>query len=228
MKPALQGLYALAALGVCGASWATADFSGVWQAVDAPAALRTEQGALPPLLPQARQSYEAHLAARKAGDASFDPTTQCQPPGTPRAYFMGMPFEIQQEQKDIYILFQWNRLFRVVDLGISHDQQNMYAPTFFGWSVGSWQQDELVIDSVLFNDSTLLDAAGLPHSMDLHTIERWRLSRDGQRIDARITIEDPASYAQPWSFRASFRRLPKGTEIQEDVCLERLGLVPAH
>lgn len=228
MKPGLRWLGLLPALGGSAVACAGTDFSGLWQAVDPPVALHTEQGELPPLLPQARASYEAHLAARKAGDNRFDPTTQCQPPGTPRAYFMGMPFEIQQQHKDLYILFQWNRLFRVVDLDISHDQQNMYAPTYFGWSVGSWQQGELVIDSVLFNDTTLLDAAGLPHSMDLHTVERWRLSRDGRSIDARVTIEDPASYAKPWSFRARFRRLPKAAEIQEDVCLERLGLVKAR
>lgn len=203
-----------------------ADLTGVWQAVAPAAALRTEQGQVPPLLPEAKQTYEQHLAARKTGKAAdFDGTLHCQPPGIPRAYLMGMPFEIQQEDKFVYFLFQWNRLIRVVDLDVTHEQQSQFAPYYFGWSVGRWQQNVLTTDVVLFEDSTVLDAAGLPHSMDLHLTERWTLSADGKSLEARITFEDPAMYSAPWSTRVRFKRAPAGTEIREDVCLERLGIV---
>ncbi|MGC3980621.1 MAG: hypothetical protein QM808_05110 [Steroidobacteraceae bacterium] len=206
-------------------SAATPDFTGVWQAVSPPSALKTVEGKLPPLLPEAAQLYQQRVAARKAGDIGFDDTAKCQPPGLPRAYFMGMPFEIQQEANTLYVLFQWNRLFRAVDIGISHDQQNMYAPTYFGFATGSWDKDALVIDSQLFNDMTLLDAAGLPHSMDMQVVERWALDKQGSTIQATFTIEDAQFYAAPWSFKATFKRMPSGTEIQEDVCLERMGAV---
>lgn len=203
---------------------ATPDFTGVWQAASAPVALKTLDGKVPPMLPEAAKLYQERVAARKAGDTSFDNTTRCQPPGLPRAYFMG-PFEIQQEEKFLYVLFQWNRLFRAVDMGITHDEQNMYAPAYFGFATGSWDKDALVIDTVLHNDMTILDAAGLPHSMDLHLVERWTLDKSGNSIEVQITVEDPAYYSAPWSFKTRFKRMPAGTEIQEDVCLERIGAV---
>lgn len=207
------------------AAAAAPNFNGVWQASANITALRTSDGKLPPLLPEAKKIYEQHLAARKAGDTSFDNTARCQPPGVPRAYFMGMPFEIQQDDKAVNVLFQWNRLYRIVDLGLTHEQQNLYAPTYFGFATGNWEGDTLVIDTVLYNDTTVLDEAGLPHSMDLHTVERWQLKNGGKTIEAAITIEDPQNYSAPWTFKTQFKRLPVGTEIQEDVCLERLKLI---
>lgn len=202
---------------------AAPDFTGVWQASKSPTTLLTSEGKLPPLLPEALKLYQERVAARKAGDTSFDNTTRCQPPGLPRSFFMGMPFEIQQEAQFVYVNFQWNRLFRVIDMNITHDQQNMYAPLYHGFAIGSWDKDTLVIDTVLFNDMTLLDAAGLPHSMDMHLVERWNLSKDGNTINAQFTIEDAEYYSKPWSFTAQFKRMPKGTIIQEDVCLERMA-----
>ncbi|MGC3980304.1 MAG: hypothetical protein QM808_03505 [Steroidobacteraceae bacterium] len=210
------------ALALSSTAQAAPDFTGVWQATKSPTALMTSEGKLPPLTADAKKLYDERVAARKAGDLSFDDTTRCQPPGVPRGYFMGMPFEIQQEKDTVYVNFQWNRLFRYVDMNISHDQQNMYAPLYHGFGTGSWDKDTLVIDTVLFNDTTLLDAAGLPHSMDMHLVERWDLSKDGKTINAQFTVEDSEYYSKPWSFTAQFKRMPKDTIIQEDVCLERI------
>jgi hypothetical protein len=220
----MRAMAALLALSTTALS-AAVDFSGVWLTERPVDTLLTDQGAIPPLLPEARQAYDKRVLARQRGDTSFDPTTQCQPPGLTRAFFMRMPIEIQQEDRYLYVNYQWNRLFRVIELGITHEQQNLYAPTYFGWGVGRWEADALVIDSVLFNDTTLLDAAGLPHSMDMHVIERWQLQDKGSRIAITVTIDDPQSYSAPWSFSTRLRRAPAGTEIQEDICLERLNLI---
>jgi hypothetical protein len=223
MNPAQHRIW----LAVCGLllalpALAAPDFTGIWQASQSATVLRTIDGKLPPLKPEAQQLYQQRLTARKAGDTRFDNTTRCQPPGLPRSYFMGMPFEIQQETASVYVFFQWNRLFRAIDMNIPHDKQNLYAPLYNGFATGSWEQDTLVIDTVLFNDTTLLDAAGLPHSMDMNLVERWQLSKDGKTIHARFTITDPEFYSAPWSFTAQFKRLPKDSIIQEDVCLERM------
>ena len=199
---------------------ATPNFNGVWLPANDVTALQTEDGQLPPLLPEAKAIYEANVTARQQGDTGFDPTMRCQPPGIPRAYFMG-PMEVQQDGKFIYINFEFNRFFRVIDLDVTHGQQDIYAPTYYGWSTGYWDDDTLVIDGIFFNDTTLLDAAGLPHSMDLHVIERWEMT-DNSHLKMTITLEDPQMYSRPWRFSAQFERAPKGTEILEDVCLERM------
>lgn len=200
---------------------AAPNLDGLWQTVDPPQALRTLNGELPPMLPAARQLYEQHLAARQRGDLSFDDTVRCQPPGLPRIYLEHMPFEIQQQDDAVYVLYQWNRLFRVIEMNTSHDHQNIYGPTFLGFAVGHWDETALVIDSIGFNDTTLLDSAGLPHSEDLHISERWKLQHSGQAIDVLITIEDAKTFSMPWQFRMQFRKLPATAEIHEDVCLER-------
>jgi hypothetical protein len=201
------------------------DLNGVWTAVESPSAFKTTAGKLPPLLPEAKKLYEANIASRKASKKDFDGTARCQAPAMPRALIMGMPFEIQQEPNQVHFLFQWNRLFRSVELNITHEQQNAFAPYFFGWSVGKWDGGALKIDSVLFDDTTVLDEAGLPHSMDLHLTETWALAGDSKTLNASFTFEDPAYYSAPWTTTLRFKRLPAGTEAKEDICLERLGLV---
>lgn len=199
---------------------AAANLNGLWQTVDPPQALHTLSGELPPMLPAARQLYEQHLAARQRSDLSFDNTLRCQPPGLPRIYLEHMPFEIQQQDDAVYVLYQWNRLFRVIEMSTSHDHQNIYGPTFLGFAVGHWDEAALVIDTIGFNDTTLLDSAGLPHSEDLHITERWKLQHSGQAIDVLVTVEDAKTFTAPWQFRMHFRKLPAAVEIHEDVCLE--------
>jgi len=211
---------------------AAPNLNGLWQTVKPPEALRTLNGGLPPMLPAAKELYEQNLAARQRHDLTFDNTVRCQPPGLPRIYLEGMPFEIQQQDDAIYVLYQWNRLFRVIEMNIGHDQQNIYGPTFLGFAVGHWEAAALVIDTIGFNDTTLLDNAGLPHSEDLHVTERWKLEHDGQRIDVLVTVEDAHTFTAPWQFRLQFRKLPASADIHEDVCLERqhqlLGPVPVQ
>lgn len=207
------------------AGGSTPDLNGVWQAVEKGGTLRTDSGALPPLNADGRKLYDEHVASRKAGKPAWDGTRQCQPPAIPRIYTLGMPFEIQQEANRVYFLYQWNRLFRSVDLDLTHAQQAQFAPYFFGWTTGRWNDGSLELDGILFEDTTTLDDAGLPHGMDLHLTERWTPSADGKSLTARFTFDDAAYYTKPWSATLHFRRLPAGTEIAEDVCLERLGIV---
>jgi hypothetical protein len=71
-------------------------------------------------------------------------------------------------------------------------------PTYHGHSIGHWEGDTLVVDTVGFNEKMWFDAEGDPHTTQLHTIERFtRVSRDRLRYD--VTIDDPGAYTRPWS-----------------------------
>lgn len=203
----------------CAAAAAPNLNGGTWQAINPAQTLMTVDGKPPPLLPDAQAVYEKHRAARKAGDASFDTTEHCLPPGLPRVLYMpGYSFEFLQRPEQIAIHYQWNRLLRLVDMDIP--QPDLIAPTYLGQSVGKWQGDTLVVDSIGFIDTTLLDAAGLPHSDALHVIERYTPSSDGKRMTVRITIEDPKTYVKPWEIKLNLKHNPQG-QIQEDMCLQR-------
>lgn len=197
------------------------DFNGVWQVTDATAALRTLDGKEPPLLPQTKARYEQHRQAYKKGDKSFDPTLQCQPPGVPRLSYEAMPLEIMVQARQVVFMYQWNRLVRWVNLDKPHSEP--LSPTFLGQSVGRWEQSTLVVDTNGFNDTTLLDSQGLPHSDELRVVERYTLDKSGNTLTAVITIEDPQTFSTPWQTRVSFKRR-LDVKIEEDVCVERLEL----
>lgn len=191
------------------------DLSGVWFISKHVAALETVAGQAPPLTPQAKTVYDAHRAAIARGDYSFDGVTHCLPPGLPRLLLMHEPFEILQRPKVIYFVHQINRLPRRAYLGESLPTD--VDPHYLGYSVAKWDGDALVIDSAGFDDSTMLDNAGLPHSGDLHLTERYQLSQDGMHLHLRMTIEDPKTFTRAWSAQADYVKRP-GYEIPEEVC----------
>lgn len=195
------------------------DLTGVWTVVHPPHALRTLDGGLPPLTPAARATYEEHLKAAARGDRSFDGMNRCLPPGLPRLMLVREPFEILQKPKVVYFVFQLNRLPRRAYFGEALPTDP--DPHWLGYSVARWEGTALVIDSAGFNDLTMLDDAGLPHSEDLHLTERYALSPDGMHLHALFTIDDPKTFTHPWSARAEYVKRP-GYEIPEEVCMDKL------
>lgn len=191
------------------------DFSGVWFLSTPVGAVKTVDGHAPPLTPQAKTVFEAHLASARKGDYSYDGLTRCLPPGLPRLMLMKEPFEILQRPKVVYFVHQLNRLPRRVylDEALPTDAD----PHYLGYSVGKWDGNALVIDSAGFEDGTLLDNAGLPHSDALHLTERYELSQDGKHLHLMFTIDDPKTFTQTWSGQADYVKRP-GYEIPEDVC----------
>ena len=158
------------------------DLSGVWFLSTPVTALKTVEGKAPPLTDQAKAVLDAHRAAARKGDYSYDGLTRCLPPGLPRLMLMKEPFEILQKPKTLYFVHQLNRLPRRVylDEALPTDVD----PHYLGYSVGKWDGNALVVDSSGFDDSTLLDNAGLPHSEALHLTERYELSQDGKHLHA--------------------------------------------
>lgn len=92
------------------------------------------------------------------------------------------------------------------------------SPTWQGYSVGRWEGDSLVVESVGFNDQTWLDLGGHPHSESLQITERFR-RRDFGHIDVQVTFRDPTIYARPWTIPATLN-LVTDTELIEYVCNE--------
>jgi hypothetical protein len=93
-----------------------------------------------------------------------------------------------------------------------------HNPSWMGYSVGRWDQDTLVVESVGFNDRTWLDFGGHPHTEALRTTERFRRVDFGH-ISVQLTISDSGAYAKPWSIATSMN-LAADTELLEYVCAE--------
>ena len=88
--------------------------------------------------------------------------------------------------------------------------------TRFGYSIGRWEGDTFVAETIGFNDKSWLDDGGHPHSDAMHVIERFR-RRDFGHMDVDITIDDPKAYTKPFTVNVPFILLPD-TEFLEDIC----------
>jgi hypothetical protein len=132
-----------------------------------------------------------------------DPVMTCQPLGLPR---QGPPRRIYQTETDI--TFLWGPFadaggglseFRVVPIdGREHGPDAEYAFTYFGDTVGHWEGDTLVLDSVGFVDTTWIGRGGYFHSDKMHIVERFR--REGDAIFYDLTLEDPEVLVEPLVF----------------------------
>lgn len=198
-------------------------FYGAWQIAEPSDVILTINGETPPLLPEAAAAYARTQAAKAAGDLSWDGVQQCKFHGAVRILFETMPFEFVQDPAIIYLMSQWNREYRMIHMDVEH--YDPAGPQLMGQSVGHWEGDTLVVDTIHFADGeNFLDASGMPTSDQLHLVERFSVSADGQTMTNHITIEDPAVFSQAWETEVTFARQPEGTRIVEDACVDRLKL----
>ena len=121
------------------------------------------------------------------------------PDGYPRASIHPMRFKIVQTPDTVYQLWEYNKSWRQIALNKPHSE--VPDLTWFGESVGKWEGDTLVVDSVGFKDSTWLDPIGHPHTEDLHMIERIRRV-DPETLVFNFTFDDPKAYTKPWDATA--------------------------
>jgi hypothetical protein len=152
---------------------------------------------------------------RRENNSAGLPSEHCLPHGPPEGWMIPIPFKILQTGGEIAVLFEEFNYFRQIFTdGRGHPPS--LNPTWYGYSIGNWDRDTLVVNTVGYNDRTWLDISGYPHSEDLHTIER--ITRpDFGHMSIVMTIDDPKAYKQPFSLLLDFELQPD-TELIEEVC----------
>jgi hypothetical protein len=145
----------------------------------------------------------------------FDPIMTCQPMGIPR---QGEPRRIFQAANDITLFYTFsdygggNREYRMIPTdGRQHDANQARQATYLGYSVGKWEGDTLVIDSISFTDQTWLGRGGLFHSGDMRIVEKF--TRKGNELLHETTIYDPESFIEPWVMPARTLTLTQGDAL---------------
>jgi hypothetical protein len=139
----------------------------------------------------------------------------CDPLGLPRVLLANHPFKIVSAAGEIVILYERSHDFREIYMdGRSHPSDP--DPSWWGNSIGKWQGDTLVIDSVGFNDRTWLDYQGLPHTEALHLVERYRRV-DHDSLQLVLSIDDPKAYTKTWEATNNYKLKP--WDIGEDICV---------
>lgn len=149
-----------------------------------------------------------------------DPVYQCFPPGVPRIYLHPFPVQIVQTPKETDMLFEYDHNVRhIYTDGRTHPSD--LVPSYMGHSIGHWEGDTLVVDTVGFNDKTWLDRIGHPHSEQLHVVERFSRPSQGE-LQVNLTIEDSKAYTKPITSTLFFQLKPDW-EILEQVCMDNVN-----
>jgi len=185
------------------------DLSGVWE-IPYVNDMSRGLGALP-FTPWGEAEWKSYDVAK------FDYTGHCLPAGLTREMNTPMPIEIVQKPNRMAIMFEGFSSFVVIPTD-GRDHPKKLEPTWLGNSVGKWDGDTLVVDSIGFNDKTRLDTIGHPHSDRLHVVQRFTLT-DPMHIAYDVTIDDPKTFTEPWSNHRTFKLRPEW-ELMEYSCEE--------
>ena len=184
------------------------DLSGVWYAQ------RTVDPGKPEPLPWA-DALQRERAANNSKDA---PGARCLPRGLTNAGAL-FPYKLVQTPALLVMLFEDDTpSHRQVFLdGRGHPKEP--NPNWMGHSIGRWEGDTLVVDTVGFNDESWLDNIGHPHTEMLHITERLHRVDLGH-LEIEFTIEDPLTYSKPWIIKR-VADLDTKDEIGEYVCIDK-------
>ena len=169
-----------------------------------------------PFQPWAKALFEY----RRTKDDRDSPHARCKPDAGPREIGTAYGFEmveIPDLQQVIIFDIGGPQTFRVIHMdGRPHPKGRELIPGYLGHSIGRWEGDTLVVDSVGFNEKTWIDAEGLMHTDQYHQIERFtRIDFDTLKYE--VTVDDPGAYTAPWT--AGFNlRWNTGRELFEYVC----------
>jgi hypothetical protein len=155
---------------------------------------------------------EKYKVVRGPTDAGVYST--CMPTGVPLAYFVPYQWAIVQGLDKVVILYEYLHMFRVVSINGTHPADP--DPTWMGDSIGHWEGDTLVVDSVAYNDRTELPGA-YRHSEALHVVERFHRT-DFDHLQWEATIEDSNVFAKPWTIARTFPLRTDLDKVDEYVC----------
>ena len=197
---------------------AVPDLSGIWERNEG---IRFHpQSALPKLTPPFAERHKIALAARERGEVVADPTSKCLPQGMPRFMVASYPLEVLQTRGQVTIIAEWSsQVRRIFTDGRAHPAGDDLDVTFNGHSIGRWEGQTLVVDTVGIRGDTSFDASPLQHSDQIHVAERIRL-KDATTLEAVITVTDPVAFLEPWTVTRTYRRGGPDAQILEYVCQE--------
>ena len=160
------------------------------------------------------------------GKIAFTPGQSCVPWGVPAVSLSGGPFFFVQTPKVVYLIEEGDRQARRIYMNIPHSANP--KPSWYGESVGKYEGDTLVIDTIGMNNKTFVDNYRTPHSDRLHVIERYRMIDGGKKLEVRVHVEDPGAFTTPWNAVQRFDRFEGSREsdgkMVENPCAESASL----
>ena len=168
-----------------------------------------------PYQPWAKQLRDA----RNAANSKDNPDALCLPMGFMQFHMHGQPRRMIQQPHLLTLVYEANYgLRQIYTDGRALPPQGEPQPWWYGYSVGRWEGDTLVVESNNFRDDGWLDVRGSPYTDQLKLTERFRRPSFG-RLEIDVTVDDPKAYTRPWTVRIA-QQINTDTEMIEFVCNE--------
>ena len=203
---------------------AVPDLSGVWNAMSGVYEFASFSKDDPPMTPWGQGQLNAAKPSQGPRGVKLTETNdkvyKCATPGMPYIYLQLFPMQIVQTPKEVIEFFEYDHTVRYIFTdGRKHPDD--VTPTYNGHSIGHWEGDTLVVDTVALNGKNWLDRVGHPESDQMHIVERIRRV-DAKSLQVDLTFDDPKSYTKPWNAHVGFQLHPDW-EILEHVCEDNLA-----
>ena len=198
------------------------DFSGTWRDWKSTiGSTQTDQmfviGVDLPYKPATQNLTADRLEEFKAGRDRASPHLTCRPTGVQGITAQKGAMLVLQSAKEIAFLFEDDREVRHVYMDQQHPTD--VKPSYTGDSVGRWEGDALVVDTIGYNGKGLLDEIGTPHGTQLHLVERFTKSKDGQTLTDELTFADPEYYTKSFT-KTRIWSLRPGERLRDYDCAE--------
>lgn len=202
------------------------DLSGVWMQYPdgdvpgVPGMNAVSNKTRPPLTPWGQAKFDAAkplVSPRAIPGVENNPELRCEPDGPPKLLNLPNPFEIVQIPGRVLMFFELGHIWREIwtdGLPLPKDPD----PSYLGYSVGKWEGDTFVVDTIGFNDKLWDDSYGNPRSDATHLTERYRRLND-DTLELQIIIDDPKAYTKTWVSPPKLHKLEPGWEIAEWFCV---------
>ena len=138
-------------------------------------------------------------------------------PGVPGLdiYNRGQPVHFLQTAKEVVIINELYASTRHIYMDVPHSKNP--KPSWYGESVGHYDGDELVVDTIGLNDRTFVDNYRTPHTIQLHVVERFKMINGGNTLQVLVHVEDPGAFNMAWNAKQTWRRVHPG-QLIEDIC----------
>ena len=150
------------------------------------------------------------------GKIQFTANSSCLPAGVPVFDLLPGPHFVVQTPKQVIFLEEQGQQVRHIYLDVPHSAN--VKPSWYGESVGHYEGDTLVADTIGVSTKTVVDSYRTPHTEKLHVVERWRLIDGGNGLEVNITVDDPDTFVRPWQTYQRYQR--SNQPLGEFICQE--------
>jgi hypothetical protein len=200
------------------------DLSGVWLGTSGFYDYASFSQGDPPMTPWGRARFEAARPSQGSHGVKLDETNdrvyKCAPPGVPYIYIQIFPMQIVQTPTEVIELFEYDHTVRYIYTDGRKHPENL-KPSYNGHSIGHWEGDALVVDTIGLNGKNWLDRLGHPESSEMHIVERIHRA-DAKTLQIDLTFDDPKSYTKPWTAQIGWTLHPEW-DVMEHVCEDNLA-----